>query len=44
MSRRTLLLALVVLLAVLSTPWVRLNWGCRRYWRFFYGSGGGQNH
>ena len=19
-------------------------WGCRRYWQFFYGSGGGQNH
>jgi hypothetical protein len=20
------------------------SWGYRRYWRFFYGSGGGQNH
>ena len=19
-------------------------WGCRRYWQFFYGSGGDQNH
>ena len=22
----------------------KASWGCRRYWRFFYGSGGGQNH